>query len=733
MDFFQKKFFFGHPDTFFDPKPPKNLKKVDFFVFRVAPLNTALIFYKNLTFDTQSSWLESYIRFEVNSPSSIGTDQNTSNINYLIIFLGLVFLILVFPASLQVRGAAWLGIFTVPISFSIFSFLALKALSIPGSVTNLREHLNQKFKIEDFNSIASFQNELMDSGLVSSCLAQCMLQLNGLALGISGCWRSGVLPGKHRRSAPIFDLICDCIIMFIFTTIGGLLITIIVCMIMPVDHKFINLPSKSLPVLLSLVNYIPIDDLNWSTDQTVKFFSIIISTLLLVQTSMSLLPVINVFHGMIVELLGANANTCTPDGQSAEEIMARSNPNRCCLGSSYFFSSCLGRYIARLLAAVLLAALALGLTVGLPNILNDFVIQILSVLTEFIWPITISTMTLAILIGIFIPFTTILSSHKNRRALNSGESYYSINSVLYGCLPILGIVILSITLLPALLCFISSYYYLSRSILFQRFMNFYLVQPVLRAFNPSATNGTTTTDDFEMSLAPNITAWSSNPSTSISSTNNIILLSIMLTVPILLIILLLLVPCVSACISTNRKLTKIRKINMKNSKDFPMTLNSNEISQSDKYDTLLTSTEDQRQSAEEALSRERLQNLDYDVYSSLSHRQSQSKNIGKFGNFYWVKIFLRSIKYSFIPPEEAGVSDNLIAAGQSYHTLDKVYPDKGPKAEMIPADHFNLDMNFYDSSDTNRIIQQHQNSLSGIAGEGSNRNSEIALHFTTTV
>ena len=36
--FFFKKNFFGHPDTFFDPKPPKNLKKVDFFVFRVAPL-----------------------------------------------------------------------------------------------------------------------------------------------------------------------------------------------------------------------------------------------------------------------------------------------------------------------------------------------------------------------------------------------------------------------------------------------------------------------------------------------------------------------------------------------------------------------------------------------------------------------------------------------------------------------------------------------------------------------
>ena len=38
MDFFQKKNFLGHPDMFFDPKKVKGLKKVDFFVFRVAPL-----------------------------------------------------------------------------------------------------------------------------------------------------------------------------------------------------------------------------------------------------------------------------------------------------------------------------------------------------------------------------------------------------------------------------------------------------------------------------------------------------------------------------------------------------------------------------------------------------------------------------------------------------------------------------------------------------------------------
>ena len=36
--FFSKKIFLGHPDTFFDPKPLGNLKKVNFFVFRVAPL-----------------------------------------------------------------------------------------------------------------------------------------------------------------------------------------------------------------------------------------------------------------------------------------------------------------------------------------------------------------------------------------------------------------------------------------------------------------------------------------------------------------------------------------------------------------------------------------------------------------------------------------------------------------------------------------------------------------------
>lgn len=706
---------------------------------RNQSLITALNYYSNsISNESKNKCLDPYVNTLIyNADTQKANKADYNEVKYLLIFLTTMFCILTFPASLQVRGAAWLGIFTVPISFSLFSFLALKALSIPGSITNLQDHLDIKFIAENFNSFSKFQNELMNNGLVSRVLAQILLQLNGISLGIGGCWRSGVLPGKHRRSAPIFDLLCDCLIIFIFTSIGGMLITTIICMMMPVNHEMINLPVKSLPVMLSLVNYIPIDDLNWSTSETVSLFSQIISTLILVQCTMSILPVINVFHSMIVELLGAHANTCTKDGQSQEEIMAKSNPNKCCLGGEYFFSSCLGRYIARLLSAILIVCLTLGLMIGLPCLFSNFNLnlpKIQLILTEYIWPLATSTMTLAILIGIFIPITTILSSHKNRRNQNSGSSYVTITNAFNSCIPILVIILLSITLLPALLCFITSYYYIFKSDLFTIFTTSYIIDPVTNFINNS-------TDTYQITNT-NTNLSNSSQNLDIKSTNNIISFAILLIIPVFLIILLVLIPCISACIATNRKLNKIRKINKKNHQ-----LNSpNEPGNSDKYDTLLTNAEDQYKNSNHHsnpnhpnannyhdnnfLENERLNNLDYDVYSSLSHRQSQTKNIDKFGNFYWLKIFLRSMKYSFIPPEEAGVSDNLIAAGQSYHTLDR-YEKNGVQAEMIPTDQFNLD--YYDSSDTHRIIDNNHASLSHSHRHHQDNNKDIALHFTTTV
>ena len=53
-------------------------------------------------------------------------------------------------------------------------------------------------------------------------------------------------------------------------------------------------------------------------------------------------------------------------------------------------------------------------------------------------------------------------------------------------------------------------------------------------------------------------------------------------------------------------------------------------------------------------------------------------------------IFLKSLKNAFIPPREAGVSESIIASGQSYHTLDR---HGGEHHQLIPEldnDHITL-------------------------------------------
>ena len=447
--------------------------------------------------------------------------------------------------------------------------------------------------------------------------------------------------------------------------------------------------------------------------------------------TMTFLPILNVFHGIFVEFVGAHANTCSKDGDSPEEIMAQSNPNKCCIGggSQYFFSSCCGRFVARFLIAAMLAAVTISCIIGIPCFARNLAISlglasdngmtgieilngIQDILTTYIWPICCCTMTLCVIIAVVMPLTAILSSHKDRRSQNSGSSYMSLQGAVYSCGPFMIIALLFTTLLPALLCFITSYLNWFNSKYVKSFGTLYVLAPIYRLL------GLEIKLDKDISNFSNSTDFSNYITIDTNDPTNITLVIIMIILPLLLFILLLCVPCLTACIKTNRKLTKIRKIYKRNQREnnFDQSTNYQHADDNDKYDTLLTNAEgninnfmasnnnnnnhnninlgtdrnnhnNNNNPNEELLSKERLQNLDYDVYSSLSHRQSQSKHMNKFSSFYWIKIFLRSIKYSFIPPEDAGVSDNLIAAGQSYHTLDR-YEKGGPIAEMIPTDQF---------------------------------------------
>ena len=495
----------------------------------------------------------------------------------MVIFLGLIAFTLTFCGSLQVRGAAWLGVVTAPMTFASFGFLAFRAISLqPDSMINLKNRIiMESFSWNDFKSFKSIEENLINSGIISAALGQGLLQLNCAGLGVAGSWRSGIAPGKNRRSAPICDLVWDCFVMFIFTTIGGLVSTTIVYLLIPSDmaefsgfsdpnsiSKLIrsydannstsgiipaaqisqNLPGMSIAVILSLVNFIPFSKTQWSNSNTVKFYAIIITTLLLVQFAMSLLPIFNTVHTVIVQLLGAQANTCSKDGQSAEEIMAKSRPNQC-LGK--IFGSCGARYVARLLTAVLLATIALGICVGFPCFFGKWFVVFIRIFDDYVIPAVLATLTLAILIGIFIPICQILATHKERNG----------DRCIDGILPVLSIVVLCFTLLPALMAFVSSLLYLGNSRVFRIVYDWFVKNYIIVNEKPES-----------------ITL----------SKQSLIVFVLVVTIPVVLIILLITVPCLAGCYNTFSKIRKKSQILKANSNKYH-SASSTQRSQRDKY------------------------------------------------------------------------------------------------------------------------------------------------------
>lgn len=630
-------------------------------------------------------------------------DPTDSYWSLMIIFLGVIAFTLVFCGSLQVRGAAWLGVVTAPMTFASFGFLAFRAISLqPNSLIDLRDRIiEESYSWEDFTSFARIEDSLINSGIISAALGQGLLQLNAAGLGVAGSWRSGIAPGKNRRSAPIWDLVWDCVVMFIFTTIGSLVCTLIVYMLIPNDmtvfnfqfdnglndnflnsnfnNKTVNssttipkipasyvaqnLPGMSIAVILSLVNFIPFSKTQWSDSNTVKFYAIIITTLLLVQFAMSLLPIFNTLHTVIVQLLGAQANTCSKDGQSAEEIMAKSRPNQC-LGK--IFGSCGARYVARLLTAVLLATIALGICVGFPCFFGKYMVMFIRIFDDYVIPAVLATLTLAILIGIFIPICQILATHKERTS----------DRCVDGILPVLSIVVLCFTLLPALMAFVSSLIYLGNSRVFQMVYG-YLVDNYLK-------------DKTDQSVEP------FSDVESISNENLVIFLLIV-TIPATLIILLITVPCLAGCFNTCTKIRKKSQIlkatsNVANNAKYH-SASSTQRSQRDKYD--MTSEEEaiamNNMQHQNGMSDHLMNFADCRNNTSSSHNtaltySSSNPELGQS----CLTIFLKSLKNAFIPAREAGVSDNIIASGQSYHTLDR---HGGEHHQLIPEldnDHITL-------------------------------------------
>jgi len=556
--------------------------------------------------------------------------------------------------------------------------------------------IEESFSWEDFKNFASIEDSLINSGIISAALGQGLLQLNAAGLGVAGSWRSGIAPGKNRRSAPIWDLVWDCIVMFIFTTVGSLVCTLIVYMLIPNDMTVFNfqfdnglnanflntdlinktlnynttapiipasyvaqnLPGMSIAVILSLVNFIPFSKTQWSDSNTVKFYAIIITTLLLVQFAMSLLPIFNTLHTVIVQLLGAQANTCSKDGQSAEEIMAKSRPNQC-LGK--IFGSCGARYVARLLTAVLLATIALGICVGFPCFLGKYMVLFIRIFDDYVIPAVLATLTLAILIGIFIPICQILATHKERTS----------DRCVDGILPVLSIVVLCFTLLPALMAFVSSLIYLGNSRVFQMVYG-YLVDTYLK----------NTSDQTEVEPI---------------SEENLVIFLLIVTIPATLIILLITVPCLAGCFNTCTKIRKKSQIlkatsNVANNAKYHSS-SSTQRSQRDKYD--MTSEEEamvmHNMQHQNGMSDHLMNFADCRNNTSSSHNTAltYSSSNPELGQSCFT-IFLKSLKNAFIPAREAGVSDNIIASGQSYHTLDR---HGGEHHQLIPEldnDHITL-------------------------------------------
>ena len=516
-------------------------------------------------------------------------------------------------------------------TFASFGFLAFRAISLqPNSMINLKNRfIEESFSWSDFNSFKNVEENLINSGIISAALGQGLLQLNAAGLGVAGSWRSGIAPGKNRRSAPICDLVWDCVVMFVFTTVGGLVCTLIVYLLIPSDmsafnfkfggfgaingdfgatngynsnfniqnsnfdkinSKFNQMPvninlnnstiqptpsftpasyvSKNLPgmtiaVILSLVNFIPFSKTQWSDSNTVKFYAIIITTLLLVQFAMSLLPIFNTVHTVIVQLLGAQANTCSKDGQSAEEIMAKSRPNQC-LGK--IFGSCGARYVARLLTAVLLATIALGICVGFPCFFGRYFVLFIRIFDDYVIPAVLATLTLAILIGIFIPISQILATHKERTS----------DRCVDGILPVLAIVVLCFTLLPALMAFVSSLIYLGNSNVF-KLVYTYFMDNYIKQNGIDNSGSTDNEQNFEKSGL---------------TKQNMIIFLLITTIPAILIILLITVPCLAGCFNTCSKIRKksqILKAANNNSNKYH-SASSTQRSQRDKYD--MTSEEE---------------------------------------------------------------------------------------------------------------------------------------------
>lgn len=621
---------------------------------QVAGLNNSLYFYQTV----------------INRDLCGDPDKATGYL--MVIFISVIAVTLTFCASLQVRGAAWFGALTAPMTFASFGFLLFRAITLPGTTPRLLKRLtSDMFTLEDFATIPKIQQNLLTSGIVSAALGQGLLQLNAAALGIAGSWRSSIAPstidGKQRRSAPICDLVWDCLGMYFMTTVGALTVTAIVCLLLPVETDFSaqflngytdavtanryflmskessdaaglanNMPGMSIAVILSLVNFIPFEDSKWSVATTVQFYSVLISTLLLVQCAMTLLPIMNTMHTVIVQLLGAQANTCTKDGQSPEEIMARARPNKC-LGK--IFGSCAARYTARLITAILLATISLGICVGFPCFFGSFFVIVIRIFDDYILPTALSTMTLAILIGIFIPITQILASHKERTSDRLSD----------GILPILAIIVLCLAILPALLAFASSLLYLTKSSLVQ-------------SYYKSIVRGREGAED------------DSQPSFSVFKTENLVLFVLMITVPALLILLMITVPCVAGCMQTYTKLRRKSKVlaaSKVNSSAPSTAQRPSAYIKGDRYDTI----------AEDPIV---LQHLNGPVppghahignYDSLHNESSSaaltySSSNPELGQSC-LTIFFKSLKNAFIPARETGVSDNIIASGQSYHTLDR--------------------------------------------------------------